>query len=139
MSNAFTSPISILVVDDNRDAADTLTLLFKVTGHTAHAAYDAVSGMKLIQELEPDLAVFDLDLPDIDGCEALKRLLSESPHLKALFVCLTGRSTREAKQRCMESGFHRFLTKPLSGIEFDALIDFARRRKVELSTPAVAV
>ena len=83
LSNALFAPITVVVVDDNRDAADTLTLLFNVTGHTAHAAYDAASGMKLMQGLEPDLAVFDLDLPDMDGCAALKRLLEVSPQLGA--------------------------------------------------------
>lgn len=129
MSDVSSSPLTVVVVDDNRDAADTLSLLFHVMGHKVHVAYDAATGSKLVLEMQPDLAIFDLDLPDGNGCEALASLLALNARLKALFVCLTGRSTREAKQRCMEVGFHRFFVKPISGIEFEALIGAAQQRR----------
>lgn len=117
--------LTVLVIDDNRDAADTLALLFEVVGHTAHVAYDPHSGIKLAQALEPDLVFFDLDMPELDGCDALAELRKVAPRLQSLFVCLTGQSSREAKQRCMNAGFHRFITKPLSNIEFEAIIELA--------------
>jgi CheY-like chemotaxis protein len=125
--------LKIVIVDDNRDAADTLALLFGVVGHTAHVAYEPHSGIKLVQDLEPHLVFFDLDMPELDGCAALWELRTLAPHLKALFICLTGQSSREAKQRCMAAGFHRFITKPLSNVEFDAIIDLAQRRRIQES------
>jgi CheY-like chemotaxis protein len=133
MSSAQTqSPLIVVVVDDNRDAADTLALLFQVVGHEAYVAYDPRTGIKLTQEIEPDLAFFDLDLPDMDGCDALAELRRLTPHLGALFVCLTGQSSREAKQRCVTAGFHRFITKPLSNVEFEALVQLAQRHRAQV-------
>jgi CheY-like chemotaxis protein len=123
--------LSVLIVDDNQDAADTLALLFEVVGHSAAVAYDPHSGIKLARESEPDLAFFDLDIPDLDGCDALAELRKLAPHLRSLFVCLTGQSSREAKQRCTNAGFHRFITKPLSNIEFDAVIELAQRHRAQ--------
>jgi CheY-like chemotaxis protein len=122
-------PLTVVIIDDNRDGADTLALLFKVMGHSARVAYDPRTGIKLAQELEPDLVFFDLDMPDLDGCDALSELRGIAPHLKALFVCLTGQSSHDAKQRCMTAGFHRFITKPLSSVELEAIIDLARRHR----------
>lgn len=121
--------LEVVVIDDNPDAADTLALLFNLMGHNAHVAYDARSGSRLVTDVRPDLAIFDLDLPDLDGCEALRSVLKGSAPLHALFVCLTGRDTWEAKQRCTDAGFHRFLTKPLSGTEVEALLALATQRK----------
>jgi CheY-like chemotaxis protein len=132
MPNDQSAPIlSIVIIDDNRDAADTLALLIEVVGHTAHVAYDPRTGMKLVQDREPDLAFFDLDMPELDGCAALAELRNVTPHLKALFVCLTGQSSHDAKQRCTAAGFHRFITKPLSNMEFEAILDLARRRRAQ--------
>ena len=122
-------PLTVLVIHDNRDAADTLGLLFDVVGHQVHVAYDPHAGIRLAQELEPDLVFFDLDMPNLDGCDALAQLRKLAPQVQSLFVCLTGQSSREAKQRCMNSGFHRFITKPLSNVEFEAIIDLARRHR----------
>jgi DNA-binding response OmpR family regulator len=133
MSNAQTKEsLTVVVIDDNRDAADTLALLFEVVGHEAYVAYDPRTGIKLMREIEPDLAFFDLDLPDLDGCDALAELRRLTPHLDALCVCLTGQSSREAKQRCMTAGFHRFITKPLSNIEFEALVQLALRHRAQV-------
>jgi CheY-like chemotaxis protein len=123
------SPLTVLIVDDNRDAADTLALLFEVVGHTARVAYDPHSGIKMAQAGKPDLIFFDLDMPELDGCDALAELRRLAPQLRSLFVCLTGQSSREAKQRCMAAGFHRFITKPLSNIEFEAMIQLAQNHR----------
>ena len=132
MSNATAqAPLTVLVVDDNCDAADTLALLFEVMGHTVRVAYDPHSGIRSAREIEPDLVFFDLDMPDLDGCDALAELRKLAPHLHSLFVCLTGQSSREAKQRCTAAGFHRFITKPLSNIEFDAIIELAQRHRAQ--------
>jgi CheY-like chemotaxis protein len=126
-------PLTIAVIDDNRDACDTLALLLEVMGHSARAAYDARAGMQLVQTMQPDLAFFDLEMPHMDGCAALRTLRELAPHLKALFVCLTGQSSHTAKQACMDAGFHRFITKPLSCVELDALLDRARERRTALA------
>ncbi|MFL6548698.1 MAG: response regulator [Povalibacter sp.] len=120
--------LSVVVVDDNHDATDTLVLLLKVIGHDARGTYDARSGMRLITDIHPDLAIFDMDMPKLDGCAALEELRRTAPHLNTFFVCLTGQSTREAKQRCMAAGFHRFITKPIVDVELEAVLDLVSKR-----------
>ncbi|HEU4655257.1 MAG TPA: response regulator [Steroidobacteraceae bacterium] len=130
MSNvSANAPLNVVIIDDNRDAADTLALLFEVIGHAAHVAYAARSGINLVQEVQPDLAFFDLNMPDLDGCEALAELKKSAPYLRTLFVCLTGQCSPEAKLRCQEAGFEHFITKPLSNVDFETIIDLAQRRR----------
>ena len=109
---------SVLVVDDSRDAADTLALALELLGCEVARAYDAVTALQLLQEFRPTLMVLDLSMPVMDGY-ALGRLIRQQPDLaKVPMVALSGFGRDSDRRRSAEAGFDRHLLKPL---EFEAL------------------
>ena len=110
----------ILIVDDNRDAADSLGLLLGLDGHDVRVAYAGRQALEIIQEpFRPEVAILDLGLPDLSGYD-LARLLRQDPNMQRVtLVALTGWGQEEHKQRAREAGFDHHLTKPVS---LDALL-----------------
>jgi DNA-binding response OmpR family regulator len=64
----------ILVVDDDRDTADSLAMILRLSGHAAESAYDAVSAVRLARQSYPRLVFLDLAMPEVDGFELAKHL-----------------------------------------------------------------
>ncbi len=110
--------LRILIVDDNRDAADSMADLLRMLGHHANVAYDGESALRLHSDTRFDLALLDIGLPDIDGCELANRL-RQTEAGRARLVALTGYSTGDAKKRIREAGFDAHMVKPISS---DALM-----------------
>jgi CheY-like chemotaxis protein len=102
----------ILVVDDCRDAAGSLALLLKWWGFRTVVAYDGPSALALASADPPAVALLDLDLPGMDGCELAARLRKRPGMGEALLVALTGYGREEDIRRCFEAGFDRHLLKP---------------------------
>jgi CheY-like chemotaxis protein len=111
--------VRVLVVDDNRDAADSLCALLRVWGYDSHAAYDGVSGLEVASALVPDCLFLDIGLPGLDGY-ALARRLRMQPALKgAKLVALSAYSDRE---RSRAAGFDYHFVKPADPEELEALL-----------------
>ena len=109
----------ILVVDDNTDAADSLVMLLKFSGHTAAAAHSAEAGLALAQTFQPDLVILDIGLPVIDGYEVARRIRS-LPALRNLrLFALTAYGSKHHKRRAADVGFDAYLVKP---VDLDALL-----------------
>jgi CheY-like chemotaxis protein len=109
---------SVLVVDDSRDAADTLALALELLGCEVARAYDAAAALELLQRFAPTLMVLDLSMPVMDGY-ALGRLIRQQPGLAAVpMVALSGFGRDSDRLRSQQAGFDRHLLKP---IEFDSL------------------
>lgn len=123
------SALCVVVIDDNRDAADTLVLLLVILGHQATAAYSGQMGLRVCSDISPDLAIIDLDMHELDGCDTLRQLRRNPALSDCYAVCLTGRSTAEAEQRCSDAGFDRFIAKPLSPDDLQTLLDRCIERK----------
>ena len=103
-------PLDILLVEDNRDAARTLTeVLKRQRHHVRHAADGAIA-----KRFQPDLVLCDLSLPGMSGYDVLRALQTETVLGSTLFVAVTGYSDEEDKQRTAEAGFHAHLVKPVS-------------------------
>jgi len=103
----------ILIIDDNADAAETLCTLMKSLGH--HAVYTATSGAQALQsgpELNPDIVLLDLMMPEMDGFELARRIRRESWGKQLLLVALTGWGHEEHRRRTREAGFDRHVTRP---------------------------
>src|SRR3954463_8971563 len=79
----------VLIVDDNQDAADSLALLVKLKGHDALVAYDAETGLEVAHESKPDLILHDINLPHMNGYEAVHRLRRDKKLQSTTFVALT--------------------------------------------------
>ena len=113
----------ILVVDDNRDAADSLAMLLQMDGHEVRVAYAGKQALEIAASgFVPDVAILDLGLPDIDGYELARQLRLDPKMQRATLVALTGWGQDEHKQRAREAGFDHHLTKPVDPDRLVALI-----------------
>jgi CheY-like chemotaxis protein len=112
----------ILLVDDNRDAADSLALLLGLEGHDVRVAYAGRPAIELAHEFQPEIAVLDLGLPDLSGYD-VARLLRQDPALGRIeLIALTGWGQDEHRKRALEAGFDHHLTKPVDLEQFARLL-----------------
>ncbi len=103
----------VLVVDDNRDAAESLAELIEALGHEARTAYGGAEAVAAAAEFRPRLILMDLGMPRVDGLEAARRIRSESWGGEPLLVAMTGWGAAEDHRRTREAGFDRHLVKPV--------------------------
>jgi PAS domain S-box-containing protein len=115
---AVARPRRILVVDDNRDAADTLGMLLRMIGNDVEIAHDGLEALRLAAECRPDVVLLDLGLPKISGYDAARGIRQQQGGAGVLLVALTGWGQEEDRRRSREAGFDHHLTKP---VEFEAL------------------
>jgi PAS domain S-box-containing protein len=108
------SPRRILVVDDNRDSADSLALLLKLQGHEVRAVYDGLSAVHTAERFAPDVVLLDRGLPILDGIEACRRIRGNTWGRSLVIVALTGWGQEEDRRRSREAGFDEHLVKPVS-------------------------
>lgn len=112
----------ILIVEDNDDARETLKDLLLDLGHRVETANDGPSGLKLLLERPPDVALIDVGLPGLDGYE-LARRAREAPSGHTLYlVALTGYDGPEARSRAVRAGFDRHVVKPLDFVELPKIV-----------------
>ena len=83
----------VLVVDDNREAADTLGAMLTFLGYDVRVAYDSEAGLAEATWFEPDVAVWDISLPGVNGYEAARRLRAFRDGRRIMLVALTGHGT----------------------------------------------
>jgi CheY-like chemotaxis protein len=104
--------LRLLIVDDCRDAADSLGLLTGLWGHEAFVAYSSQSALELAATARPHVALLDLALPSMSGFDLAHRL-RERPELDSLIlIAVTGLSDQATHYRAMRSGFEHVLVKP---------------------------
>ena len=112
----------ILVVDDNRDAADSLALLLRLDGHDVRVAYAGRPAIEAAHGFQPEIAILDLGLPDLSGYD-VARLLRQDPALGSTrLIALTGWGQDEHKQRALEAGFDHHITKPVDLAHLSSLL-----------------
>ncbi|MGE4243963.1 hybrid sensor histidine kinase/response regulator [Ramlibacter sp.] len=116
--------LRVLVVDDNRDAADSTTAILALLDHRVEAAYDGEAALAAAARLKPQVVLLDLAMPGIDGYETRRRLAALPGLEDAFIVAITGYGNEEDKRRTREAGFDAHLTKP---VELDALMALLER------------
>jgi two-component system CheB/CheR fusion protein len=106
--------LRLLVVEDNVDAGDSLSLLLRLYGHEVQLARSGPSALEIAGGFRPDVVLLDIGLPGIDGYEVAKRL-RERPDFKDVILCaLTGFTPSESdRQRQQETGFNHYFIKPV--------------------------
>ena len=102
----------VLVVDDNRDAAESLAQMLRLDGHEVWVAHDGRTALNVALGHPPDLAFLDLGMPGMDGYELCRQMRSQPALAGALLVALTGWGQEEDRCRSQEAGFDRHLVKP---------------------------
>lgn len=108
----------LLVVDDNREAADVLVSALRELGAEAEAAYDGPTALSIAAGFRPSVALLDLGLPVMDGFELARRLRARSRRIR--LIAVTGYGQESDRRRALESGFDEHFVKP---VEFDRLVD----------------
>jgi CheY-like chemotaxis protein len=101
----------IVVVEDHVDSAELLAELLRIHGHDVVVAHDASSGLRLIQDTHPDVALLDIELPGMDGYQLAARLRSsQNP---PMLVALTGYGQDADRRRALAAGFDHHMVKPV--------------------------
>jgi len=116
------SGLQILVVDDNRDSADSLALLLALAGHETHIARDGPQALARAEALRPEAILLDLGLPGLSGYEVCRRLRAEPWARATPIIAVTGWGQDEDRQRSKEAGFDGHLVKPIVLAELAALL-----------------
>jgi PAS domain S-box-containing protein len=112
----------ILVVDDNRDSAESVALLLELNGHQVRMAHDGPEALATAQHFRPQVVVLDIGLPEMDGYEVARRLRGEAQMQDVMLIALTGYGQNEDRQRAIAAGFNHHLIKPVDLDSLQALI-----------------
>jgi CheY-like chemotaxis protein len=107
-------PERILVVDDNRDAADSLARLIRSFGHEVKAVYDGMAALEEVGDFEPDMALVDIGMPGLNGYETITQLRERRGNVHLIAVAVTAWSRDEDKLKAYESGFDLHVAKPMT-------------------------
>jgi CheY-like chemotaxis protein/anti-sigma regulatory factor (Ser/Thr protein kinase) len=116
------TPCKLLVVDDNRDAAESLCMVLEAEGHDVRCAFSAQQALASAPEWRPDLVLLDIGLPGMDGYEVARRLRAEPALARCCLVALTGYGQPSDQQRARDAGFDHHLVKPAPLEEISRLI-----------------
>ena len=107
-------PKRILVVEDNKNQAQTLARLLQLMGHEVRIAGDGPSALEMLAEFTPDVALIDIGLPQMSGYEVARRIRDQLQSRHTLLVAQTGWGREEDLQRAREAGFDHHLVKPIN-------------------------
>ena len=112
----------VLVVDDNKAAADMLSLVIKMLGNEIRTACDGHEAVEAAQEFQPDLILMDLGMPRMNGFDAARQIREQPWGRNIRLVALTGWGQEEDRQRTREAGFDGHLVKPAEPADLEALL-----------------
>ena len=111
----------VLLVDDNRDVARSLSRLVRILGHDVRVAYDGTEAIRVADEFRPEVVVMDIGLPGLNGYDAARALRARHGRAVTL-VALTGFGGDMHACRSRDAGFDRHLTKPIEARELEDLL-----------------
>jgi CheY-like chemotaxis protein len=115
-------PLRVLIVDDNRDAAELTAELLGDAGYAVRIAFDPATALQLAEELPPEVAILDLGLPVMDGFELARRLRDQTQS-PPRFIALTGYGQDNDRARTASAGFAAHLVKPIDPEELVRAIE----------------
>ena len=105
--------VRVLVVDDNRDAADTLAVLLELLGHVAQVANDGPAVLDAMQDFRPQVVFLDIGMPGMNGYQVAEAIRNDRRFDQPLLVALTGWGGEDDRARTGAAGFDLHLTKPV--------------------------
>ncbi|MGE0161052.1 MAG: ATP-binding protein [Gemmatimonadales bacterium] len=125
-SPASLPPRRILVVDDNRDAAESLGTLLELLGADVCVAYSGVEALEAFSTYEPAVVLLDIGMPDMDGHEVARRIRQEPGARKVTLIALTGWGQEQDRRRSESAGFDYHLVKPADLQVLESLLSSLR-------------
>lgn len=113
----------ILVVDDNKDSADSLGMLLQLSGNTIFTAYDGLEALDAAATFLPDVILLDIGLPKLNGYEVARRIREQPWGREMMLIALTGWGQDEDRRLSGEAGFDFHLVKPVDLAALEKLVD----------------
>lgn len=110
----------VLIVDDNRDSADSLAMLLEITGNQTWIAHDGLEALDKIERHKPDVVLLDIGLPKLDGHGVCRRLRELPWGKEIVVIALTGWGQEDVRRKSAEAGFNGHLVKP---VDYDQLLE----------------
>jgi two-component system, sensor histidine kinase len=114
----------VLIVEDNRDAAEMLADYLRRQGHVVVIAHSGDAGLAMCEREPPDVAICDIGLPGLNGYELARALRTRERLRHCLLIAVTGYGERRDRERGLQAGFHHYLVKPADP---EAIADLIRR------------
>ena len=106
-------PLQIMIVDDNKDAADMLAMLLEITGHDVVVENSSKRALERTYLQAPNIFLLDIGLPDMDGIELARHLRSHPPTSKAILIAITGYGNEQDRKNTADAGFNHHFVKPV--------------------------
>jgi PAS domain S-box-containing protein len=113
----------ILVVDDNRDSADSLAMLLRLMGNEVLTAYDGLAALEVAERIRPDVVLLDIGMPRLNGYDTCHRIREQPWGRSPVMIALTGWGQEEDKRRTQDAGFDAHLIKPVDPTALMNLLD----------------
>ncbi|WP_233830363.1 PAS domain-containing hybrid sensor histidine kinase/response regulator [Paraburkholderia sp. ZP32-5] len=121
-------PLRVLVVDDNRDSADSLAMLLELKGHEVRIAYGGEQALQIAPRFAPHLALIDIAMPKMDGYATLAGMRAMPELARTMYAAMTGFGHASDLERTREAGFHAHLVKPVEMAVLDVVLAQADER-----------
>jgi PAS domain S-box-containing protein len=112
----------ILVVDDNKDSADSLKMLLRLKGNDIQTAYDGLEAVEVAETFRPELVLLDIGLPKLNGYDVARRIRQQPWGRDMVLVALTGWGQDEDRRRSQEAGFNFHIVKPVELAALEELL-----------------
>jgi PAS domain S-box-containing protein len=112
----------LLLVDDNKDVADSLAMLLRLQGHEVRVAYDGSAALELVKDYRPDIVFLDIGMPGLDGYEVARRLRRQPGLENVRLAALTGYGQEEDRRLSREAAIDHHLVKPVNPEALQALL-----------------
>ena len=119
--------LKILVVDDNRDAASMMRMIFLAMGNEVRVAHDGIEGIEAAESFRPDIIFLDIGMPRLNGYDACRRIRGEAWANNIVFVAVTGWGQDDDRRRAQEAGFDHHLVKPAEPARLRQLLSTIRQ------------
>ena len=112
----------VLLVDDNADSTEPLSLLFQSKGHETRVAVEGAAAITVADDFQPHCVVLDLGLPGMDGYEVARRLRERPYGAQLTLVALTGWAGKDVREKAAAAGFDYHLVKPVNWEELEHIV-----------------
>jgi len=126
-----------LIVDDNRDAADSLAQIVRLMDCSVRTAYSGTQGLEVAGQFSPQVVLLDLGMPGMGGYEVLRRLREQAGGALLLVAAVTGYGNEDDRRRVAEAGFDVHLVKPVDFAQLQNFLEGARARLAARAAPTL--
>jgi CheY-like chemotaxis protein len=121
--------LKVLIVDDNKSAAEVLAAALDVLGHAPRVAFDGHAALDVLAAFDADLVILDIGLPGMDGFEVARAIRARPESQAVHMVALSGWGRPEDRRLATEAGFDRHYAKPIGLDELEVILRDAQARE----------